>query len=68
MSYTVENFKTKKALTEAFKSGKRIAVFEPGPFTIKDGKVFLEGPHSPEPHRWYCAAIVKRGIIVKLLK
>lgn len=32
MAYTEINFKTGKAFKEAFKSGKKIAVFQPGPF------------------------------------
>lgn len=66
--YTVENFKTKKALKEAFKSGKVIEVFQPGPFgpQAKDGSCCIEGPHYPEPHRFYVTATIKDGKVVKL--
>ena len=63
--YTEINFKTKKALKEAIASGKQIGTFQPGPFpAIRDGSVALEGPHYPEPHKWYASAIVKDGYIV----
>lgn len=70
MAYTVENFKTAKALREAFKSGKTIRVFQPGPFgpAIENGLVFLEGPHYPAPHSWYASGIVENGILIKLNK
>lgn len=70
MAYTVENFKTKKALREAFQAGRTIEVFQPGPFgpEVKDGRVSLEGPHHPKPHTWYASAIVKDGVVTSLLK
>ena len=66
MAYTVENFKTKKALREAVASGAKVEVYQPGPFgpAVKDGKVALEGPHYPAAHSWYASATVKDGIIV----
>ena len=54
--YTSFNFKTKKELKEAIKSGDRITVYQPGPYggeAPKEGEVSLEGPHYPEPHKWY---------------
>jgi hypothetical protein len=68
MAYTRTNFRTKKALKEAFLSGEEIEVFQPGPFgpDVKDGKVVLEGPHYPEPHRWYVEAEVVANRLVKL--
>lgn len=70
MVYTVTNFKTKKALKEAVAAGEKVRVFQPNaditgaPRTPVDGKVYLEGPHYPQPHSWYASAIVKDGIIV----
>lgn len=65
--YTDINFKTKKALKEAVASGKSVTVYQPGPFTGKtDGVVALEGPHYPEPHKWYASATIKDGIVVKV--
>lgn len=64
--YTVENFKTKKALKEAVAAGKQVETFQPGPFPAKrDGSIGLEGPHYPAPHSWYASAQVKDGIIVQ---
>jgi hypothetical protein len=68
MAYVSPNFKTKKALKEAVASGQRVEVFSPGPFGCKtDGQEFIEGPHYPEPHRFYCKVEVKDGVIVKVL-
>lgn len=66
MAYTNKNFKTKKELKEAFKSGETILVFQPGPFPLNEGKVYLEGPHYPAPHTWYASGIVKNGKLIKL--
>lgn len=65
--YTVENFKSKKALKEAVNSDKQVETFQPGGIfpATRDGSIALEGPHYPEPHRWYASAVVKDGIIVK---
>lgn len=65
--YATTNFKSKKALVEAVKSGAQIGVYSPGPFPCPtDGRVSLEGPWFPQPHRWYAQAEVKSGIIVKV--
>ena len=68
MVYTTEDFKTKKALIEAVKAGKRVEVYQPGPFgpAVKDGNCAIEGPHYPKPHTWYASAEVKDGIVVKV--
>lgn len=68
--YTKRNFRTQKELREAVEAGEQVQVYQPGGiFTNqKDGKVYLEGPHYPEPHKWYAAAIIKDGVIVKLMK
>lgn len=70
MTYTDINFKTKKALKEAVKAGKQITCYEPGgvrePMHPQNGKVFIEGPHSPKPHTWYAEAILKDGVIVSV--
>ena len=65
--YTDRNFKTKKALKEAVANGDQVTVYSPGPFPCpKDGNVALEGPHYPEPHRWYAKATLKDGVIIKV--
>lgn len=64
--YTSVNYQTKKALKEAVASGEPVTVYQPGGlFPGKtDGKVYLEGPHYPQPHRWYASAVVKDGVVV----
>lgn len=67
--YTNTNFKTKKALKEAVASGQRVKVYQPGPFggnMPTTGKVSLEGPHYPEPHKWYAEAWLENGLVVKV--
>jgi hypothetical protein len=67
--YVDPNFPTKKALKEAVASGRDIAYFQPGPFGGNEptnGSIFIEGPHFPEPHRWYAQATVKDGRIIKV--
>ena len=65
--YCLPNFKTKKALKEAVAAGKKVTVFSPGPFPCsQNGDITLEGPHYPEPHRWYAQAVVENGVVVKV--
>ena len=66
--YAEINFKTKKELKEAVEHGKKVGVYAPGLGTPKDnGLEFLEGPHYPEPHKWYAKVEMKDGIIVKVI-
>lgn len=65
--YTIDNFKTKRALREAVAAGRAIGVFQPGPFggnEPTEGEVSVEGPHFPEPHRWYARVRLAGGRIV----
>jgi hypothetical protein len=65
MTYCRPNFKTKKALREALMAGQEVEVFEPGLGTVPtDGRVFLEGPHYPEPHRWYATGLMRDGKLI----
>jgi len=53
------------------KDGVRVTVYQPnaeltGAHTPDNGTVYLEGPHFPEPHKWYAECIVKDGIVVKV--
>lgn len=65
--YTVKNFRTKKQLLEALANGTKVEVYQPGGLfdTPRNGTVYLEGPHYPEPHRWYAEAKLVDGLIVK---
>lgn len=79
--YTEKNFKSKKELKAAVEAyntlspldgqrmGRAVTYYQPGPFGGNEpvnGTIYLEGPHYPEPHRWYAAAEVKDGFIVKV--
>ena len=67
MAYTSTNFKSKKAFKEAVAQGAQVSIFSPGPFGCKqDGTEFIEGPHYPEPHRWYAQVTVVGGIVTKV--
>jgi hypothetical protein len=65
--YVTPNFKSKKAFKEAVASGQRCEVYSPGPFPAPtQGTTCIEGPHYPEPHRWYAQVEIKDGIVVKV--
>jgi hypothetical protein len=66
--YVESNPKTKKALKKLFNSGVPQRVFSPGPFGVPSGlhKVSVEGPHYPEPHRWYASVIIVDGVITMI--
>jgi hypothetical protein len=67
MTYVSPNFKTKKALKEAVAAGKSIDVYQPGLGTVPvNGAVYLEGPHYPEPHRWWAEGTMENGRLVKV--
>jgi hypothetical protein len=65
--YTRQNFKTKKALREAVAAGEEVRLFAPGMGTPREnGTEAVEGPHYPEPHRWYATVTVVDGLVVKV--
>ena len=67
--YVLPNFPTKKAFKEAVGRGDRVEYYQPGPYggnEPRDGTISVEGPHYPEPHRWYATAIVVDGTITKV--
>jgi hypothetical protein len=68
VAYTNINYKTKKLLKAAFAAGKAIYTHQPGGiFESKlEGRIYLEGPHYPQPHVWYAQADITDGKIVKL--
>lgn len=70
MAYTVKNYKSGKAIRDAFLSGEQIRVYQPGPFGphVSDGDEVIEGPHYPEPHRFYLKVRVENGVIVGIPK
>jgi hypothetical protein len=67
--YTSKNFKSKKDLKAAVAAGERVTYFQPGPFggnEPKDGSFCCEGPHYPQPHKWYAQCTAKDGVIVSV--
>ena len=68
--YVSPNYKSKKLLKEAVAAGKTVTIFQPGPFgggEPKDAKgIAVEGPHYPEPHKWYAQVDVENGRVVKV--
>lgn len=68
MAYATGNPKTKKQLREWIAAGRTVETFSPGLFPVREnGEDTIEGPHYPEPHRWYARVKVEGGRIVKVL-
>ncbi len=69
MSYTNENFPTKKALKDAITQGRKVRCHQPGlgpDLSEFTGRIYLEGPHYPQPHRWYAQAEMVNGVLIKV--
>ncbi len=73
MVYTRINFKSKKEMKEAVDNGDQVRVYQPNAGMygrdendISDGQHCVEGPHYPQPHKWYATVEVKDGIVVKV--
>jgi hypothetical protein len=65
--YTVKNYKSKKALKEDVKNGVEVRLFAPGiGVPPENGQCAVEGPHYPEPHKWYATVTVKDGKVIKV--
>ena len=67
--YSLTNYATKKALKEAVARGEIVTVYQPGPFggnAPTEGRVSLEGPHYPQPHKWYASVQLQGGRVVKV--
>lgn len=66
--YVEGNPKTKSALKAMVKEGSFPRIFSPGMFPpAPSGTETVEGPHYPEPHKWYARVQVEDGKIVKVL-
>jgi len=68
-AYLYPNLKSKKAYKEAIDKGQRITAMENTPWGTQEitlGSVTFEGPHYPEPHRFYGTAIVENGVVVSV--
>tara|TARA_R100000656_G_scaffold39469_1_gene33073 strand:+ start:233 stop:460 length:228 start_codon:yes stop_codon:yes gene_type:complete len=68
MSYVHPDYKTKKAFREAVEAGSKHKTFNPsGMFETKqNGTDVIEGPHFPQPHRWYASVVVENGVVTKV--
>ena len=68
--YVFPNFKTKKALKEAVLEGRKVSVYQPnnifGVVVPQSGIICVEGPHHPEPHKWYATVWIENGLVVKV--
>ena len=69
MSYVNPNYKSKKEFKAAVEAGTRHRTYNPsGMFpTPQNGRDVIEGPHYPQPHRWYASVEVKDGVVTKVL-
>lgn len=70
--YTDRNFQTKKALKDAIAAGRQVGVYQPNGdlFNVRvpvDGVCSVEGPHYPQPHKWYARVQLADGVIVKVI-
>ena len=72
--YTRRNFRTKAALRLAVEMGlSGVEIYNPGEeFTgiaaPANGIAYIDGPHAPEPHRWYARVEVLDGRVVRVLR
>lgn len=68
MTYVAGNPKTKKEVKDMVKNGMSAdKLFEPGLGSVpENGVAYLEGPHYPEPHKWYATAKIENGMVVKV--
>jgi hypothetical protein len=65
--YASKNYQTKKSLKDDVACGKEVTLFAPGLGTPKrDGWETVEGPHYPQPHKWYAQVEMKDGKVIKV--
>lgn len=66
--YLSPNFKSKAAAKRAIAEGKTVTVFNPGFIGTapENGTVSFEGPHYPEPHKFYGRATIVNGRVTKI--
>ena len=67
--YLRPNLKSKAAYKRAIADGQTVTAYQPGigPPPPTNGTVTFEGPHSPEPHRFYGKATIEDGKVVKVV-
>jgi hypothetical protein len=67
--YCDHNFQSKKQLKEAVAQGMLFGLHQVGPFgggDYRNGTFTVEGPHYPQPHRWYAQVTMRDGKPVKV--
>lgn len=71
--YFDKNFQTKKAAKEALAAALAagqpgLPVYQPGGYfpAKTDGTATCEGPHYPQPHRWYATVTLVDGYAVSI--
>lgn len=68
MAYVSPDYPTKKAFKEAVARGVRHEPYELLGFVHVQptGRIAIEGPHYPKPHRWYASCEMVDGAITKV--
>ena len=69
-AYLYPNLKSKKAYKEKIASGGLVYAMNNTPYDsteVNNGMVCFEGPHYPQPHRFYGQATVVDGRVVKVV-
>lgn len=67
MAYVSGNPKTKAEIKRLLSSGRKLTIFQPGLGDVPlNGSIFVEGPHYPQPHKWYGVATIENGVITKI--
>ena len=64
MTYVSPNFRSDSHLKKALAANEPVEVLGTIP---ENGTVDLEGPHWPEPSKWYATGIVEGGKLVRLI-
>lgn len=65
--YANVNFASKKAFKDAVAAGQQITLFAPGlGKPVHNGTEYVEGPHYPQPHKWYAQVTVVNGVVTKV--
>ena len=70
MAYIYPNFPSKIAARRAIAAGDKITCMENTPHgqdKVFSGSATIEGPHYPQPHRWYGRAEIVDGFVVRLV-
>ena len=66
--YTDINFKSAKDLKDAFMAGRELGTYQPGGMFASrtDGECVIEGPHYPQPHKFYVQVRIAGGVITHI--